>query len=189
MVTPLAPFASTDVAGVSTVLLASSDSSGDPQTELDGNVMDAACVTDARLFDDPRRDIFCRFFPLPLAVGAAAGGSGDVDVGRSLVHSVCGSSTSGASGGSGLDWNGGLGLSGAGGSRPRALRLAAPAIETAVRGTVGPAVSEGVSSGSTDSVAVDGATEGALTAGLRIVMIDDAGGRTGNEGCAGARKP
>ena len=58
-----------------------------------------------------------------------------------------------------------------------------------MRGALGPAVSDGVSSGSTDSVAVDGATEGVLTTGLRIVMIDDAGGRTGNDGCAGARKP
>ena len=83
-------------------------------------------------------------------------------------------------------------MSGAGGSRPRALRFAAAAIVAAERGA--PA-SDCDSSGSTDSVAVvadgatDGVTEGALAGALRIVMTDDCGGRTGSDGCAGARKP
>ena len=189
---PLAVFASTDVAGVSTVLRPSSDRSGDsPATTLSGSATEAACVTETRLLDDPRRD---RALPLPLPfdlAGDGAGGSGMVGDGRSLVHSVCGISTSGASGGSGRGWNV-LGLSGAGGSRPRALRLAAAAIVAAERGA--PA-SDCDSSGSTDSVAVvvdgatDGVTDGAFDGALRIVMTEDCGGRTGNDGCAGARKP
>ena len=83
---PLIALASTDVAGVSIVLMPSSERSGDPSSTLAGSATEAACVTDTRLFADPRRDRV-RALPLPFDLADDdAGGSGTVGDGCSLVH-------------------------------------------------------------------------------------------------------